>query len=289
MFSIIIIKWNTRDILYKCLKSLEKEKVDEIIVVDNASSDGSVEMLRKHFKNVILIINPINYGYAKAANIGIKNSMGDLILLLNSDIFIEKGTIKRIKLFMSNNPNVEIASPLLYSPEGEQIKTLRPIPNLIFMLLEYSFISHIFPFAKAILPKYIQGAALVIRRDIVEKIGLFDERFFFYSEDADFCFRARRHGLKMKIITTAKAIHLCGESSKKKSKSRYYVKNIAANLEFIDKYYAKVTTNFVKNLTTLHFFIKSIFLNILSISYIDKREIDKKLSLYNGIMNICRR
>lgn len=289
MLSVVIVNWNTRDVLYKCLMSLEGEEVDEIIVVDNASSDGSTEMVKHYFKDVNLILNPKNYGFAKAANIGLKNSLGDQILLLNSDIFIEKGAIKQMKQFMSNNPNIKIASPLLFTPEGEQIDILRPIPNLTFMLLEYLFIARIFPFVKAVLPKYMQAAALIIRRDVSQEIGLFDERFFFYSEDVDFCVRARRVRIKMKIIPTAKAIHLCGESSKKKSKSEYYIRNISATLKFLDKYYAKVITDFIRNLVIMHFLLRTIFNSVSAISYIDKREIDKKISLYKEIKKICRR
>ena len=289
MLSVVIVSWNTKDILFECLKSLEGEEVDETIVVDNASSDGSSEMVKQHFKNVQLISNPDNYGFSKAANIGLKNSIGDQILLLNSDVFIEKGSIKRMKQFMNNNPDIKITSPLLFSPEGEQLQILRPIPNLTYMFFEYSFISRILPFVKTIPPKYIQSAALLIKREINEKLGWFDERFFFYAEDVDFCIRARREGIKMTLIPTIRAIHIGGGSSKKKSRNEYNILNIEANLKFIDKYYTKVIADFVRNLVIIHFSLRSIFNTISSISYINRTEIYKKIFLYKEIKKICRR
>lgn len=289
MLSVVIVSWNTKDILFECLKSLEWEEVDETIVVDNASSDGSSEMVSQYFKDAHLISNPVNYGFAKAANIGLKNSIGDHILLLNSDVFIEKGSIKQMKQFMRNNPDIKITSPLLFSPEGEQLQILRPVPNFLYMFFEYSFISRIFPFVKKIPPKYLQSAALLIKREINEKSGWFDESFFFYAEDVDFCIRARREGIKMAVIPTIRAIHIEGGSSKKKSKNEYNILNIEANLKFLDKYYSKVVTDLIRILVKIHFTIRSIVNTIASISYIDKREIDKKISLYKEIKKICRR
>ncbi|MCK4596338.1 glycosyltransferase, partial [candidate division WOR-3 bacterium] len=243
----------------------------------------------QYFKEVHLISNSKNYGFSKAANIGLKNSIGDQILLLNSDVFIEKGSIKRMKQFMNNNPDIKITSPLLFSPEGKQLQILRPIPNLTYMFFEYSFISLILPFVKTIPPKYIQSAALLIKREINEKLGWFDERFFFYAEDVDFCLRARREGIKLTVIPTIRAIHIGGGSSKKKSRYEYNIMNIEAKLMFLDKHYSKVITDLIRILVKIHFSIRSIINTITSISYINKTEIYKKISLYKEIKKICRR
>jgi len=289
MLSVVVVNWNTRNILFKCLQLLEKERVDEIIVVDNASSDGSVMMLKDHFEGIHVIENKKNVGFAKAANVGIRYSSGNLILLINSDIFVKKGAIEQIKRFMENNMDVEISSPLLYSEDGEEIENHRPIPNLTYMLLNYSFALRLFPFLIVFVPKYLQGAALVFRKTFFKKVGLLDERFFFYAEDVDLCLRTKKKGLKIGIIPTAKAVHLCGGSSKRVSKEKYYLKNIESNLQLFEKYYPKLVNFFIKKLIITHFAIRNIFNSFISLSYVDGKEIEKKMCFYRQIMDICRK
>ena len=283
MLSAVIVSWNTKEILRKCLEFLQGEEVDELIVVDNASIDGSLEMVTQNFREVNLIINAENYGFAKAANIGLRSSSCALVLLLNSDVFIDQQAIKKMKIFMQNNTDVMIAAPSLFSPQNKKIITLRPLHNLSYMILEHLFIFKFFPFFKKCIPKYIQGAALLFRRSTFKKVGYFDERFFFYAEDADFCLRSMKKGLQMKVISDAQGIHLCGESSQKKDREKYYIQRIHADLLFLEKYYPRSIIICVKNLIRVHFIFKSTLLKCFSYFCVRNAEMMNRASIYREI------
>jgi len=287
--SIIIISWNTKNILSDCLKSLEREDVEEIIVVDNASTDGSPEMVKKKFPNAILIENPCNYGFARAVNIGIKATKSKVIFILNSDIIIKLNTISKIKYYMTLNRHIGIASPVLISPCGERIQNIRVIPSPLYIFLYCFFILKVFPVLGRFLPNYIQGAAFVLRKSIIQKVGLLDENFFFYGEDADFCLRVKKSGFSTGIISDAEVIHLEGGSSKKKSANYYFVKNWEAKFKIIEKYYSKRSLNITKQVVRFHFLLRKIFNSISSISDVNRERIINKIATYIKVSELCRK
>lgn len=281
--SVVVVSWNTKDILRTCLQFLQGEETNELIVVDNASSDGSAEMVAREFTGATLIVNAKNYGFARAANIGIKSSSSDLVLLLNSDVFIDQKAIKKMKHFMQENKNVMIAGPSLVSADHERLVTFRPIPSVSYMLLHHLFIFNIAPFVKRCLPKYIQGAALLFRKGIFKMVGYFDERFFFYAEDADFSLRAMKKGLKIKKILDAEGIHLGGESSRKKEEKKYFLKRINAELLFLKKHYPRSTLSYLQRIMRCHFSIKSIVLRCLSYGDGRRGELARRAGIYREI------
>jgi len=306
--SIIIINYNTKDLLEKCLNSiyigLENTPIleYETIVVDNASVDGSSEMVRKKFPTVNIIQNSINNGYAYAVNKGIKSASGEYIFLLNSDIILTYHCFFPMLNYMKENPRTGIVGPQLIYPNGIWQRSYGSIPSLKKAFLDTLFVSFIKEKTRSLLRRlgynfdsnsksvsYIDGASMLIRREVVQEIGYFDERFFFYAEDADFCFRAHKKKWDIVFIPQSQIIHIRGASSVKKEQISFSIQLAKANLQFIEKHYDRINLWIYKILTCLHFFMRFtknwIQLVLLIISgrerkrskYIEKLELLRKL------------
>lgn len=226
--SIIIVSFNTKDFLRKVIKSIPSKKTWEIIVVDNASSDGSPKTVTKHFPLVKLLRNQKNLGFAKANNQGIKASRGEYVLLLNSDTKVKPQALEKLIEFMDKNPDVGIASGQLLNPDG----TIQPqggyLPRLSNLALWLLFIDDIpglnklfhsyqlrnkRSFEKEIRLGWVSGTAMLIRKDMLEKTGLLDENIFMYGEDVELCFRAHKQGFKVALTPDSKIIHFGQQSS----------------------------------------------------------------------------
>jgi GT2 family glycosyltransferase len=217
--SIIIVSFNARSDLERCLESLHAAPpaaTHDIIVVDNASSDGSAEAARK-WAGVQVIENRSNVGFAKANNIGIRASAGEFILLLNSDTIVPPGAIDRLVDLLRRRPDAAIVGPRLVDGEG------RP---------ELSFGRRLGPFNElrqksrsrrpAIVdaltrqphaPDWVSGACLLVRRADAEAVGLLDERYFMYIEDVDFGVAMRRRGRHVLYTPDVEVVHLRGRSA----------------------------------------------------------------------------
>lgn len=251
MTSIIIVSWNVKELLQKCLKSIFDASEDfdfEVFVVDNASADGSVEMAREKFPQVILIANKKNLGFAKANNLAIKQSIGDYVLLLNPDTELMDNSIKKIVEFLCDNPEIGILGPKLLNPDKTWQPSTRRFPNIWNQLAIILKLPRIFP---RILDKYlmrdfngrtarevdqVMGAAFLIRREVINKIGFLDERYFIWFEEVDYCKMAKKENFKIYYWPGAEIIHYGGESFAKlptfnkqikyiKSAIKYFIKN----------------------------------------------------------------
>jgi GT2 family glycosyltransferase len=230
--SIIILNWNGKDYSKRCLKSI-KQNVRypnyEVIFVDNASTDGSVEMVEKEFPKTKVIKNPKNYGCAKGYNEGVKIAEGDIIFLLNNDTKVLPKTIEKMVSFLVSNPKIGIVGPKLLYPDGRLQPSCRTFPSLRGELFSALFLDMIFlksPFFNKYhignfdydkIKEVDQplGSALMIKKEIIDKIGLLDERYFIYYEEVDFCYRAKKAGYKIFFIPYAEMIHYGGKSSEK--------------------------------------------------------------------------
>jgi len=237
--SIIIVNYNTKELLKDCLESIQTSQEltsDEIFVVDNASSDKSVEMVKKDFPNVLLLSNRQNLGFAKANNQAIKKASGRYILLLNPDTKVEKNTLWEMIRFMENNPKVGVATCRVELPNCELDRDCRrsfPTPWVSFS--KFSGLAKIFPKTKlfgSYQLTYLDekklsevdacvGAFMMVRREAIDKIGLLDERFFFYGEDLDWCFRFKEKGWQIVYNPSVKITHYKGASSGMKHSSQH--------------------------------------------------------------------
>jgi hypothetical protein len=228
--SIIIVNYNTRELLRACIESIKKftEKFPyEIIVVDNASSDKSIEYLSK--EKVKFIKNSSNLGFAKANNQGIKIAKGRYILLLNSDTKLKTNVLREMVEWMDRNPEIGIATCALKNPDGSQQAAGGYFPSLVKILVWMFFLENI-PFIDTIVkpfhPKtrmfnnkreqdWVTGAFFLVRRNLFDQIGLLDEDYFMYVEEMDFCYRAKQKGWQVWFLPQWSVIHYGGASGTK--------------------------------------------------------------------------
>jgi len=240
--SIIIVSFNTKDILIDCLRSVVKrtQGLDyEIIVVDNASADASVQAVEKFsvkIKNLVLIKNAKNIGFGAANNQGIKKAKGKYFLLLNSDTLVRDNVLVKMHTFIERHPKVGIATCALRNADGSLQGTGGYFPNL-FRVFAWMFFLEDIPlldrlikpfhpmhphspfykgerfFEKAQERDWITGAFFLARKKVVDDIGFFDEDYFMYTEEVDFCYRAKKVGWKVWYLPRFSIPHLGGASS----------------------------------------------------------------------------
>ena len=229
--SVIIVSYNTRELLRTCLDSLRAHPssfASEIVVVDNGSSDGSADLVEQTYRDVRLIRNSANLGFAAANNIGIRNSTGKYILLLNSDTEIPAKACDDVVRFLESQGGKGLAGCTLRNPDWSLQPSVRSFPSVINLISESFFLYRIFPrsrlfgryymtdfdYSKPAQVDWVMGAFLMIHRGVFETIGLLDERFFMFGEEADLCYRARQAGIATWFFSGANLVHHWGGSSK---------------------------------------------------------------------------
>jgi len=253
--SVVIVNWNVRELLRRCLHSvLASGRLGglamEVIVVDNASSDGSVEMVRAEFPPVRLIANEENLGFTRANNQGITASRGRYVLLLNPDTEVLGDALGAMVDYIDAHPDVGALGPMLLNPDGSVQSSRRRFPTLATALLESTVFQWELSRDNRILRRYyvldrpddevqevdwVTGACILMRREAIEEVGPLDEGFFMYSEELDWCRRAKERGWKVIYLPTARVIHYGGKSSEQvvpfrhiqfqRSKVRYFRKH----------------------------------------------------------------
>ncbi len=231
--SIIIISYNTRDELERCINSIYENTHDvsfEIIVSDNNSSDGSADMIDAKFPQVILLRNNENLGFARANNKAIAISNGKYILLLNSDTIVLPRSLNNMVDFLSGNRYAGVVGAKMLYPNYTLQRTARSFPTpMAFFFGRKSFLTKMFPgnkYSKIYMVAdkessnesyevdWVSGGAMMIKNETIEQVGVLDERFFLYWEDADWCFRIKQKGWKVFCMPSAPIIHYEGGSSK---------------------------------------------------------------------------
>lgn len=226
---IIIVSFNARADLERCLHSLHAAPPatpHRIIVVDNASSDGSSEAVRRGWPDVHVIDLPQNAGFAAANNAGIRAAAGELLLLLNSDTIVPAGAIDRLVTRVVREPAVVAAGPRLVDGEGRAEWSFgrmltpwnearravtgrlhaRAVPAVVWSIERAT--------RQESYPDWVSGACLLVRRDAAERAGLLDERYFMYEEDVDFCAALRANGGRILFTPEAEIVHLRGRSAR---------------------------------------------------------------------------
>lgn len=235
--SFIIVNWNTRDILIDCLDSIYKTVTDigfEIYVVDNNSTDGSREATKKRFPDVKLIENKTNTGFAHANNQALRIMQGRFAVLLNTDAVLQEGAIKSLLNFMNNTPGAGIAGVQLLNKDGSRQNSIDNFPSPETEILNKSILRFFFPdkypgksriHHSPIEVDSVIGACMIVRKEAMDEVGLFDEDYFIFLEETDWCFRMHKKGWKVYHVPDARVFHFSGHSKKKmpwESQIEYY-------------------------------------------------------------------
>ncbi len=244
--SIIILSWNTKSLLRQCLESIVSQTpTTEIIVVDNGSTDGSVEEIKKlklktqndnsKFK---IILNKENLGYGEANNQGMRIATGDYFLLLNSDTIIKDNAPLKMAQFLEDHPKVGVVGCQLLNPDGSSQPSAGPFPNLgvvfVMLFLEHWFghlVRNSFKTTREV--DWVMGAALMVRREVFEKVGPMDEGIFMYMDEVEWCYRIKKAGFKVMFYPGAQIVHYFGGSSK--TGRREPILNIYRGLQYFYK------------------------------------------------------
>lgn len=227
--SIIIVSWNVKDKLRDNLQALFSSVGDidfEVCVVDNASADGSAEMVVSEFPWVSLIANQDNLGFAKANNQAIAKAKGDFMLLLNPDMKAGPDTLLNMLDWMKRNPQAAVAGCHLVDEQGRTVKHVRRFPTVWDQLAIVLKLPHLLP---GVLEKYlredfdysqpakvdsVRGGFFMLRRETIEQVGLLDERYFIWFEEVDYCLRVRNKGLEVWYAPAAECLDYVGQSFK---------------------------------------------------------------------------
>lgn len=235
--SIIIVNWNTKEFLVSCIKGvLEKEQriSKEIIVIDNGSRDGSASEVKRVFPSVHLIENERNLGFAKAANQGLQKASGRYVLLLNPDTQVKEEAIDRLVSFMDTHIDTGVDGVQLLNSDGSRQNSIANFPSLATELLNKSLLKWLFPqtfpgkkrhYPEPIEVDSVIGACMMVRRDVINQVGLLDEDYFLFLEETDWCYRIKKAGWKIYHVPQAEVYHFQGksaESEKKKAKIEHY-------------------------------------------------------------------
>jgi len=228
--SIIIVSFNTSELLQRCLETVQQESSminSEIIVVDNNSKDGSADMVERKFPTVHLIRSSKNLGFAAANNLGFTHTKGDYIVLLNPDAFLTPNALINAIHHVDKNPIIGLAGARLIGEDGRWQPSARMFPSLLNHLLNLSGLAAKYPQSRffgrvdytwadhdqAMPVDWVPGTFSIIRRDVLERIGFFDEQFFLYYEEVDLCCRIKAAGYSIWYLPDVTVVHVGGACS----------------------------------------------------------------------------
>lgn len=228
--SVIIVTFNSRETIKKCLESVFKYAPKaEVLVVDNNSQDKTVEEIKKFGKKVILIESLENLGFAKACNLAASKATGNYLFFLNPDTEILNNALDKLVEFADNHPEAALIAPQLIKKNGEIQPSVKKLPTILGVILEYYFrqtgtYHEFIPNGnEPVEVEAVYGAAMLIKKEIFQKIKGFDERYFIYYEDLDLCKKIKKLGLKVVYYPNARVVHEVGASVKGLSNKKLFL------------------------------------------------------------------
>lgn len=250
--SIIVVNWNTKDLLRDCLNSvIAQTKTDyELFVVDNDSPDKSADMVKAEFPKVKLIANKENRGFAAANNQAIEIASGEYIFLLNPDTIILENAIDKMVDYMDRNPQIGASSCKLLNGDGSLQKSVGNFYSFWATILENRIIPKLLPNSKFLSKRLVafwdhetereidwaRGAVLLVRNSIVKEIGALDEQYYIYGEEIDWCWRIKKAGYNIMYLPQAEIIHF-GKASSEQRKIAMFIQNYKSFYIFLKKNY----------------------------------------------------
>jgi GT2 family glycosyltransferase len=267
--SIIVVAWNVKELLGKCLQSVYEHTQGitfEVIYVDNASADGSVDMVRSDFPEVRIIENPENRGFIKANNQAIELAQGRYVLLLNSDTVLLENTITKTVQFADAHPQAAVVGCRVLNPDLTLQQSCFRFYSTLNMLLDLTYLSRLFPtnrfFGRKIYGGWdynsvrevdvVVGCFSLVRMAAIQQVGVMDERFFVYGDDIDWCRRFVKSGWKVMFTPVGRIIHYGGQTTKKEP-NRFALQLHGAVLINVKTHYHWLTFLICRMLTACYF------------------------------------
>jgi GT2 family glycosyltransferase len=255
--SIVIVTWNVKKYAAECLTSLAQATEglsSEIIVIDNASADGTTELIRAQFPHVKLIESGANLGFARANNVGIKLATGNYVCLINPDVNVPADCLHKMFQFMEQRPTIGLLGPKMLGSNGAVCRSGMRFPTIWNGLLRALALDSLFKgtgiFGGWLMSDFqfdrtrdidvLNGWFWMARKEALEQVGLLDERFFMYGEDLDWSKRFHRAGWRVVFYADAEAVHYGGASSSN-SPVRFYIEMQRANLQYWKKHHGRIS------------------------------------------------
>jgi N-acetylglucosaminyl-diphospho-decaprenol L-rhamnosyltransferase len=243
--SVVVVTYNALPWLERCLESV---RAYETIVVDHGSTDGTLELVRRRFPQVRLIEEG-NTGLGAGSNTGMRAATGEYFLLLNSDAWAVGDAVERLVAFAEEHPEAAVVGPKLLNPDGSLQRSVRGFPTLWRLTTEYFFLRKLAPGSRALNAFYasrfphdevreaefVMGACMLVRREAADTVGLFDEDFFMFSEETDWCYRFRQAGWKVLFFPGAEFVHVGGASTSQ-NWGPMYREQLRGHLRFLSKH-----------------------------------------------------
>jgi GT2 family glycosyltransferase len=243
--SVIVVAFNALPWIERCLESVRGH---EVVVVDHGSTDGTLELVRERFPHTRLIEEE-NRGLGAGLNAGMRTASGDYFLLLNSDAWALGDAVERLVEFAVAHPEAAVVGPRLRNPDGSLQRSVRGFPTPWRIATEYLFLRKLAPRSRALNgfyaggfahdevreAEFVMGACLLVRREAADAVGLFDEDFFMFSEETDWCFRFRAAGWKVLFYPGAEFVHVGGASTRREWGAMFR-EQVRGHLRFLAKH-----------------------------------------------------
>jgi GT2 family glycosyltransferase len=241
--SVVVVTYNALPWLERCLESVAQQ---ETIVVDNGSTDGSVQLVRERYPEATLVEQP-NLGLAAGWSRGIELASGSYVLLLNADAWTVGAAVEQLRAFADEHPQAAVVGPKLLNPDGSLQRSVRGLPTLWRLATEYFFLRKLAPRSHALNAFYagdfdhgearevevVLGACMFVRRDAIDAVGPPDSAFFLFSEETDWCYRFRQAGWGVWFYPGAQVVHVSGASHG----GRLFKENVRGHLRFFTKHH----------------------------------------------------
>ena len=251
--SVAVISYNTRELLRRCVASVFADGGNDVVVADNGSTDGTVEMLHQEFGQVQVFVDRSNPGYGSASNAAIERCRSEYVLLLNSDTVLCPGALRTLRTYLDAHPRVAIVGPRLLNSDGTLQRSLHQFPTPLVTLLDYSWVGPLVGRGPGLRKLYVAsdphdteravawvtGAALAIRKSAFQSIGGFDPSFFMYYEEVDLSYRLHRAGWETHFTPAAEVMHVGGASTSQQ-RGPMYAQQIGAAIQYSERHQSEV-------------------------------------------------
>ena len=300
--SVIIVNYNTGTLLRECYASVLKHTQSatwEVIIIDNASTDDSLLQLKQDLLPSRLIENRRNEGFAKAANQGMRMAKGTYIVLLNPDTLLRDDALGKMSVFMDNDPRIGACGCALFNEDGTLQMSAHPFPHLADIFFDRTHLAYVFP-KNRIFGRYqmsywahneirevdwVSGACLMVRRQLIETTGMFDERFFMFCEDIDWCLRIKKSGWKIFYFPDTAVLHYKSKSSicpVKKAPLEAWKSLVI----FWKKNHGNIQAALLSEFLCADALIKAVFLALVLVLSKEKQKIKKEIGYFMQLIKV---